>query len=113
MRSLLEIQNVIFMSWFSIIGAARERSAKLPELDTSAFRPPESPRLTTNKDIEEFVRQVQASNSKRKRESPRVLEVFVVFVTTDRCFLRCSPQETPPEARELCSKVVVQSPQTV
>ena len=76
MRLSLEIENVIFMSWLSIIGAARERSAKLPELDTSAFRPPESPRLTTNKDIEEFVRQVQASNSKRKRESPAGSRVF-------------------------------------
>ena len=50
-----------------MIGAARERKAGLPDLDTSAFRPPESQGVATNKVIEEFVRQVQASNSKRKR----------------------------------------------
>lgn len=52
----------------SIILEARSRNAELPKLDTSAFRPPESPPLTTRKDIEEFVQRVQASNSRWKRE---------------------------------------------
>ena len=53
----------------SIIKAARERSqsAELPDLDTSAFRPLERRRVTTNKNIEEFLRQLDASNSKQKR----------------------------------------------
>ena len=49
-----------------MIRAARERKAGLPDLDTSAFRPPESQRATTGKVIEEFVQQVQASSSQCK-----------------------------------------------
>ena len=102
-------------SWLhlSIIRAARERSALLPELDTTPFHPPEISRFSANKDIEEYVRNVQARNSKRKRGCLCSRASYIVrFASTDGSFLRCSPQEAPPEARELRSEVVVHPPQT-
>ena len=60
------LKLMLWLRLISMIRAARERKAGLPDLDTSAFRPPESQRATTGKDIEEFVQQVQASNLKCK-----------------------------------------------
>ena len=60
------LKLMLWLRLISMIRAARERKAGLPDLNTSAFRPPKSLRATTKKDIEVFVPQVQATNSKCK-----------------------------------------------
>ena len=97
------------MLWLdlSIIRAARERSALLPELDTAAFRPPEGLQSTTHKDIEEYVRQVHASKSKRRYSEylVRASDVPSSPLNTVGSFIRLSSKGAPSEVQGSSSEM--------